>query len=771
MSGAPAVAEVTGAPAAVGRALTAAAADDGEALLLLDAGGRALWANAAFARLTGLDPAAPDFGASDRGLAARLRRVPPEGAELRVADPRGGVRRLRFRRRPAEDGVLLTGRDVTEARRADVRLRAGARRARAEAAGLREALDALDHGFALYDARDRLTACNRKYHEIYAASAAAIHPGARFADILRHGLDLGQYPDAEGRAEAWLEERLAEHAAPHRDLLQQLPGDRWLRVRERRTARGGLAGLRIDVTEAVRAERSLKAILDGAGAGSWEWDLTSGEIETDARWARLLGEAPAERRLRRAADCAARIHPDDLGSVRAALRAHLHGESPFHEAELRVRRADGSWLWVVDRARVSARDRDGRARRLSGVRVDVSARKAAELALGEALRRAEAAHEEKSRFVAAMSHEVRTPLTGVIGYLHLLSGQTDLSAESRRFLDRAMRGGAALQAVVNDVLDVARLEAGELRPAPRPTDAAALLAEAAALFEAPAAAKGLVLRVEGLEGLPPRLLLDPDRLRQIAMNLLGNGVKFTERGEVRLRADWEPATAELRLEVSDTGPGFGPDAAARLFRRFGQLDGPPGAQNGGAGLGLAICKGLAEAMGGGIAAEGRPGVGATFLLRLPAPRVAAPEGSDCAALAGLRVLIADGEGAAPEGLAALVRAGGAVPRRKAGAAAVRAAAAAEPFDVILLTPELPQAVAAALAADLRRGPGPNGSAVILRLTAPGGTGAEMTGDLDGVMAEPKDLSALTEALAAAFRALDEAVGLTVARDAEGRRTG
>ncbi|QUD86695.1 ATP-binding protein [Phenylobacterium montanum] len=235
-----------------------------------------------------------------------------------------------------------------------------------------------------------------------------------------------------------------------------------------------------------------------------------------------------------------------------------------------------------------------------------------------------AASEAKSQFLANMSHEMRTPLNAVIGFAGLLQGMAELPGPARRHADRIAAGGRALLDLVNDVLDFAKVESGHVDLACEMVELHRLVAETVDLVAADATAKGLGLDWAMDEATPALIQGDARRLRQVLLNLLGNAVKFTERGAVRVSV--APAGESIRFSVTDTGPGIAPDFRDRLFDRFSQGDASLSRSHGGAGLGLAISRGLVELMGGRIGVTSELGQGSMFWFEIPAraPAAAAP---------------------------------------------------------------------------------------------------------------------------------------------------
>jgi signal transduction histidine kinase len=360
---------------------------------------------------------------------------------------------------------------------------------------LRTAIEALPEGVVFLDAEGRYVLWNQRYAEIYHRSADLFAPGRRLADTLAIGVARGDYPDAIGREEDWIAERLAMMDNPGSRHEQLLSDGRWILIEERRTADGGLIGIRVDITEL---------------------------------------KEQAER-------------------------------------------------------------------------------------LRHALAQAELANKAKIQFLSNMSHEIRTPLNGVLGLAHVLS-RTSLDAQQGRLVGTIIESAVLLERLLSDVLDIARIESGRLELRQEVFALESLARDTLANFEPQAADKGLRMALDVAPDACGPVSGDPVRLRQVLGNLIGNAVKFTAEGHVSVEVRRvDDQVAEFR--VADTGIGFPPQEAERLFERFVQADGSITRQFGGSGLGLAICRDLVEMMGGRIGATGRPGKGAEFRVTVPLPRV------------------------------------------------------------------------------------------------------------------------------------------------------
>ena len=376
-----------------------------------------------------------------------------------------------------------------------------------------------------------------------------------------------------------------------------------------------------------QSEERLSYVLAATGEGIWDWNIPADTVAHNEQWGRLVGltEVPPSHPV---AFFIERIHPEDREAVTARIGATLNGQGPY-QSEHRLVGCDGRTTWVLDRGQVVERDPAGRPLRMVGSIADITGRKAAEAALLEAKTAAEAANLAKSRFLATMSHEIRTPLNGVLGMAQLLMQPQVTEAERLDFAAAILSCGETLLKLLNDILDLSKVEAGRLELEPTAFAPAELLTEVRALFGAAARAKGLRLEVEWSGAPGARYACDIHRLRQMLANLVGNAIKFTDLGEVRITAAElrrEGTRAMLDFAVSDTGIGIAKDRQTQLFQPFVQIDNSATRNYSGSGLGLSIVRNLAELMGGGVALDSEPGKGSCFRFRIPADLATADTG-------------------------------------------------------------------------------------------------------------------------------------------------
>jgi PAS domain S-box-containing protein len=310
------------------------------------------------------------------------------------------------------------------------------------------------------------------------------------------------------------------------------------------------------------------------------------------------------------------LHPDERDRLQAELPALLRQERFTREYRFRFR--DGTYHWIRDEARVM-RDEQGNPVRVFGAWLDITERVHAEEELRRARAAAEGANRAKSDFLAKMSHELRTPLNSIIGFSEMLEDETfgSLNDKQRRSVDNVLTSGRQLLQVINDILDLSKVEAGRMQLAPTELDAGFALGEVRGVIESLARTKGHTLEIEVEPGLPP-LLADPGRFRQIMYNLLSNAIKFTpDGGRIRMTARRAAGEGAVEIAVADTGIGIAPIDQERIFREFEQLDSAYVRQQQGTGLGLALTRKLIDLHGGRIWVESEVGRGSTFRFVLP----------------------------------------------------------------------------------------------------------------------------------------------------------
>ncbi len=408
------------------------------------------------------------------------------------------------------------------------------------------------------------------------------------------------------------------------------------------------------------SERRLRAILEQSPVGVSIGRGDGRVAFANARAAELAGVAPetfvgsrhtlappgAGILRRRPGSTAASAAGDDAGGDGAGG----DGDVVARDVEVAVDRPDGSRVWALQTLQRTAFEGQPAVLAWS---YDITERKRAEEALRAAKEQAEIAARSKSEFLATMSHEIRTPMNGVLGMLEL-TALTPLDAEQRTLVTTMRDSATSLLRIIDDILDLSKIEAGKLDLEDQDLQPAELVEGVADLLAPQAHQKALALICDIDGSVPPLVRGDSGRLRQILFNLTGNAIKFTDRGRVILRvsaspvatvgaASDAPSRVRLRFVVEDSGIGIGADGQTRLFQSFSQADSSTTRRFGGTGLGLAICARLVEMMGGRIGVESVPGLGSTFWFTVELPTVPMAEAADAAPLRGLSVLVVDAD--------------------------------------------------------------------------------------------------------------------------------
>jgi len=390
-------------------------------------------------------------------------------------------------------------------------------------------------------------------------------------------------------------------------------------------------------------EARLERIARGTNDGMWELDLVNDTVWVSPSYEKMIGHSAQELSTYRnlLIDL---THPEDAPRVEQAIAEHVADGTPF-DIEFRQRTAAGEWRWYRSRGQCQ-RDTAGKPITLSGSQQDITERRQYQQALIEATQAAAAASKAKSEFLANMSHEIRTPMNGVLGMTDMLL-ETSLDPVQREYADTVRSSARSLLTVINDILDFSKVEAGKLDLELLDVDLRDTVEDVARLLAVDAHAKGLEVTVSIDPALPDMVRADAGRLRQVLLNLGGNAVKFTQRGEVAIAVQVTSRDADatlIRCEVRDTGVGIPADRVPELFKPFSQVDASTTRRFGGTGLGLSIVRHLVELMGGLTGVSSTEGEGSVFWftarlsvsMHVDRSRTELP-----AMLSGQRVLVVD----------------------------------------------------------------------------------------------------------------------------------
>ena len=383
---------------------------------------------------------------------------------------------------------------------------------------------------------------------------------------------------------------------------------------------GRLTGTVQDITERVEAETRLRETeerfafaVEGAGDGVWDWDMRSNAMQFSHLYIEMLGYA--ENEFPSHLDTWMEgVHPADVARNQQTLSDYLEGKSQGYSSELRLRCRDGSYKWILCRGTVVSRDNAGKPLRMIGIHTDISERKQVEQALIAASEEADRANKIKSEFLSSMSHELRTPMNAILGFGQLLQYDATLSDEHKDSVGEILKAGDHLLLLINEVLDLSKIESGRIDLFLEPVDLCPIVNECLGLIGVLAQKRDIKLSHTGLKG--SALRADRTRLKQALLNLLSNAVKYNrEGGSVHLEIKSQ-GSDRLRILVHDTGHGIPAERLAEVFQPFNRLD----AQNGsieGTGIGLTITRRIVEMMGGQLDVESELGAGSTFWIELP----------------------------------------------------------------------------------------------------------------------------------------------------------
>jgi len=482
----------------------------------------------------------------------------------------------------------------------------------------------------------------------------------------------------------------------------------WIHTRGRVTQRDPsgaptlAVGTSVNVTARKRGEEAqreseerFRNVANTAPVFVWMLDATKRRLWVNQRWLDFTGQSLEEEL---GDGWLNRVHPEDRPRTAAAFDAAFEAREPF-AIEYRYRRHDGAYRAMLVQG-VPRSSSDGHFAGYVGSSLDITERKEAEAALVAAREAAEAANRAKSEFLANMSHEIRTPLNGVLGNLQLLE-MSELDDEQKEYLSAIALSGKNLLSLINDVLDLSKIEAGQMTLESAPFSLRSCVRGLLGMVRPRAVDKGLSLKLAIEDDVPEVVVGDELRVKQIVLNLVSNAIKFTRDGKIEVSVaarERESGRASLEIAVLDTGIGVPAELTAAIFKPFVQADSSITRRYGGTGLGLTICRRLSELMGGEIHVESAEGVGSTFRVRLPFTVADEPLGDTAAETASkaplwtgplLRVLVAEDNATSGRFEAALLsKMGHHVTSVEDGNEALEALDKG-PFDLVLMDIQMP----------------------------------------------------------------------------------
>lgn len=629
----------------------------GQGVCLFDAAGKLILSNNRYAEVYGLQPSVIHPGQTLEEI-LKLRHgvdaVPAisQSDYLRWAEatnagdaPQVWIKELKsgkiirgYHQKTKEGGWVSSHEDITQAWQAERALaeaHAQAERAEQEAraahARLLAAFEVVPEGLALFDAEDRFVLWNRRYEQLYLENGERLAIGMHFEDRLRDGLKHGQYPEAVDREEEWLAERLARHAAPQSTHEQRLPGNRWVRIEERRISEGGSVGIRVDITDLKMREASFRLLFEGNPLPMWVYDRESLRF-LDVNQAAL--DHYGYDRKRFLSMTLLDIRPaEDWGKVKAAV-ASGESEGGSNHTWLHLR-ADGTMVEVIIYS--SRLSYDGRAATLIAA-VDVTERKRAERALLQhrdtledtvRARTAEIARQAEElermldqerhintlqrQFVSMASHEFRTPLAVIDGAAQRLVRRKEaVTPEFIAEKTEVIRSSVSrMLELMESILAAGRLDHGRINIVHKPCSLREIITTCSSRQESIRRSHRFLL---DLDRLPPTIYADRTALEQVFSNLFSNAVKYAPNSPDVYVTGWQDGE-NIHVTVRDEGIGIDADDLPRMFQRYFRARSSSGIA--GTGIGLNFVKQIIELHDGVIAVASQKGFGTTFSLRLP----------------------------------------------------------------------------------------------------------------------------------------------------------
>ena len=597
-------------------------------------------------------------------------------------------------------------------------------------------LDSAPEAIYGIDTKGACTFCNRAFLSLTGYGSAAEIMGKDVHSLIHHTKPDGS-PYLAKDCQIYWASRTGKGAHIDNEVLwrkdgSSFPAEYWAHPIHRNAQVIGAVVTFVDITERKSTEEALRkseqqfrAVFDGAQIGIAITELESGKLTVNPAYSQMLRRSAEE--MKHVGIFDQLTHPQDRGADKIRFQRMLVGEAVHPRMEKRYLLSDGKIVWA-DVALSILRNAVGKPQFVLGTAMDVTERKLAQSELQHAKEAAEAANEAKSTFLATMSHEIRTPMNGILGMTELVL-DTDLTAEQRENLGLARLSAESLLSIINDILDFSKIEAGKLEIEAIPFDLRESLGETMKALSIRAHQKGLELVYEVQPDVADLLVGDPGRIRQVLINLVGNSIKFTEKGEVFLQVSEESSEAKstcLHFSIKDTGVGIATEKQKTVFEAFSQADGSMARKYGGTGLGLTICTRLVNMMGGAIWVESELGQGSTFHFTI---RLALPDTSPLRSkspqverLRDVTALIVDDNFTNRRVLQGIVTRWGMRPTLvQDGHTAMQALQVArsngQPFPLVLLDGQMPGMDGFMLAALIKKDPDSAGAAIIMLTSA------------------------------------------------------
>jgi PAS domain S-box-containing protein len=386
-------------------------------------------------------------------------------------------------------------------------------------------------------------------------------------------------------------------------------------------------GLATDITHIKKLEKdlrnnvfSLDAAVNGTGNGLWDWNLKTDELIVNDNWFQMLGYTRSffNKKYKKFGfkTFAGFVHPEDVEKVGKELEKHYAGETEYYRIDIRMRTSENQWKWILASGKVWEWDSDNKPVRMVGIHIDIDYRVRIEEQLKQALIKAEESDRLKSAFLANMSHEIRTPMNGIIGFLDLLEGETVSPEQRNEYMNIIRSSSIQLLNIVNDIVDISKIESGQITIRETAFDLDQLLDEIRIQYQPALEEKHLYFNLEcSITDDEKKLKTDYTKLRQVFSNLVSNSIKFTNEGGVKLSCK---RTGDfIEFCVADTGMGIAGNIQKKVFERFIQADMGLTRIQEGTGLGLSICKAYVEKLGGKIWLESNTGSGSKFFFTIP----------------------------------------------------------------------------------------------------------------------------------------------------------